>query len=119
MDGSRVYRAPDAHHANVARAFADWGIPTADAIRYVREAAPDLPVIASGGLRDGVEVAKCLALGAVLGGLAGPFLKAAAESVEAVRRTIWELQTELRIAMFASGAADISTLKRTPLYPVE
>lgn len=113
------HRAPDAHHANVARAFADWGIPTADAIRYVREAAPDLPVIASGGLRDGVEVAKCLALGADLGGLAGPFLKAAAESVEAVRRTIWELQTELRIAMFASGAADISTLKRTPLYPVE
>jgi len=113
------YRAPTAQHANVARAFADWGIPTADAIRYAREAAPHLPVIASGGLRDGVDVAKCLALGADLGGLAGPFLKAAAVSVEAVRLKIWELQTQLRVAMFASGAADIAALKRTPLYPAE
>lgn len=113
------HRAPTAQHANVARAFADWGIPTADAIRYAREAAPDLPIIASGGLRDGVDIAKCLALGADLGGLAGPFLKAAAASLEAVRQTIWELTTQLRVAMFASGVADIDTLKRTPLYPAE
>lgn len=113
------HRAPTAQHANVARAFADWGIPTADAIRYAREAAPKLPVIASGGLRDGVDIAKCLALGADLGGLAGPFLKAAATSLDAVRQTIWELTTQLRVAMFASGAVDIDTLKRTPLYPAE
>ena len=50
------HRAPTAHHANVARAFADWGIPTADSIRYVRDAAPGLPIIASGGLRDGIDV---------------------------------------------------------------
>ena len=113
------HRAPTAQHANVARAFADWGIPTADGIRYAREAAPDLPVIASGGLRDGVDIAKCLALGADLGGLAGPFLKAAATSLEAVQKTIWELTAQLRVAMFASGAADIEALKRTPLYPAE
>ena len=113
------HRAPDAHHANVARAFADWGIPTADSIRYVRETVPGLPIIASGGLRDGVDVAKCIALGADLGGLAGPFLKAAAASPEAVHQLIWELSTQLRIAMFASGAADIPSLKQTPLYPVE
>jgi isopentenyl-diphosphate delta-isomerase len=111
------HRAPTAHHANVARAFADWGIPTADSIRYVRDTAPSLPIIASGGLRDGIDIAKCIALGVDLGGLAGPFLKAAADSVEAVRRVIWELTTQLRIAMFASGAADIPALKHTPLYP--
>lgn len=113
------YRAPTAQHANVARAFADWGIPTVDSIRYVREAAPTLPLIASGGLRDGIDIAKCLALGADLGGLASPFLKAAAGSLEAVRQVIWELSTQLRIAMFASGAADIAALKQTPLYRVE
>lgn len=113
------HRAPEARHANVARAFADWGIPTADSIRYVREAAPDLPVIASGGLRDGVDIAKCIALGAELGGMAGPFLRAAADSVEAVRALIWELTTQVRIAMFASGAATIAALQQTPLVRID
>ena len=112
------HRAPTGHHANVARAFADWGIPTAESVQYVRESVPDMPVIASGGLRDGIDVAKCIALGADLGGLAGPFLKPAEESVEAVLNVIWTLSTELRIAMLASGAADIGALKQTPLYPV-
>jgi len=112
------HRAPTAQHANVARAFADWGIPTADSLRYVREAAPGLPIFASGGLHDGVDIAKCIALGAELGGMAGPFLKAAAQSVDAVSKLIWELSTQLRVAMFAAGAADIAALKQTPLYPV-
>lgn len=109
------HRASSARYANVARAFADWGIPTADSICYVREAAPDLSVIASGGLRDGVDIAKCVALGAELGGIAGPFLKAAAHSSEAVEQLIWELAAEIRIAMFVSGAANITALKHTPL----
>ncbi len=112
------HRAPTAQHANVARAFADWGIPTADSLRYVREAVPGLPVFASGGLRDGVDIAKCIALGADLGGMAGPFLQAAVQSVDAVNKLIWELSTQLRVAMFAAGAADIAALKQTPLYPV-
>jgi isopentenyl-diphosphate delta-isomerase len=110
------HRAPTARHASVARSFADWGIPTADAIRYARDAAPGLPIIASGGLRDGVDIAKCIALGADMGGIAGPFLKAADRSLEAVRQLIWELSTQIRIAMFASGAADIGVLKTTALY---
>jgi len=113
------YRAPSARHANVARAFADWGIPTADAIRYARTQAPDLPVIASGGLRDGIDVAKCIALGADLGGLAGPFLRAANELPDTVREVIWEFTTQLRVAMFAAGAGDLAALKATPLYPIE
>lgn len=109
------HRAPDAHHARVARAFADWGIPTAESIRYVREAAPDLPLIASGGLRDGVEIAKSIALGADLGGIAGPFLKAADHSLDAVRHLIWALTLEVRIAMFAAGAGNIAALRLTPM----
>jgi len=60
---------------------------------------------------------KCIALGAGLGGLASPFLKAAAVSVEAVSETIGELSRELRIAMFASGAGTIAELQATPLLP--
>ncbi len=113
------YRAPDARHANVARAFADWGIPTADTIRYAREAAPDLPVFASGGLRDGIDIAKCIALGATLGGIAGPFLKAAVESLDALRQAIWEVTSQLRIAMFATGAANLAALREDRLHPAD
>ncbi len=111
------HRAQTPQQAHVARAFADWGIPTAESIRHVRQAAPEVLVFASGGLRDGVDVAKCIALGAELGGLAGPFLKAADESLEAVRTLIAELRAELRVAMFAAGAGSVAELQRTPLYP--
>jgi isopentenyl-diphosphate delta-isomerase len=109
------HRAPTAFHARVARSFADWGIPTADAIRYAVSGAPKLPIIASGGLRDGVDIAKCIALGATLGGIASSFLKAANESVEAVDQLIRELTAQIRIAMLCSGASNIAELRSTPL----
>ena len=110
-----MYRAQTETQKRVAAAFIDWGIPTAEAIQNVRQAAPNLGVIASGGLRDGIDVAKCVALGASLGGLASPFLKAAAISVEAVTEAIAELSRELRIAMFAAGAGSVAELQATPL----
>ena len=110
-----MHRAKTESQKRVAAAFLDWGIPTAESIQNVRRAAPGLPVIASGGLRDGLDVAKCIALGAGLCGLAGPMLKAAAVSVEAVAETIAEITRELRIAMFAAGARDIAALQSTPL----
>jgi isopentenyl-diphosphate delta-isomerase len=108
------HRAPTAAARAVAGAFATWGIPTADSLRAVRQAAPHLALIASGGLRDGIDVAKALALGATLAGLAGPFLKAASLSTEAVIEQIDILVETLRIAMFAIGAADLTTLAGTP-----
>jgi isopentenyl-diphosphate delta-isomerase len=110
-----MHRARSASQRRVAAAFVDWGIPTAEAIQNARRAAPGLPLIASGGLRDGLDAAKCLALGAGLCGLAGPFLKAAAVSVEAVAEAIAELSRELRIAMFAAGAGSVPALQATPL----
>ncbi|MBI5669839.1 MAG: type 2 isopentenyl-diphosphate Delta-isomerase [Chloroflexi bacterium] len=113
------HRAPNAFHARVAASFADWGIPTADAIQYAVKGAPGLPIIASGGLRDGIDIAKCIALGATLGGLAGPFLKAADQSLESVDQLIRELTAQLRIAMLCSGARTIDALQRTPLLSVQ
>jgi isopentenyl-diphosphate delta-isomerase len=113
------HRAPTAFHARVARAFADWGIPTADAIQYARRGAPDLPIIASGGLRDGIDVAKCIALGALIGGLASPFLKAADESPDALDQLTHELIAQLRITMLCSSAGNIAALQQTPLIHVE
>ena len=109
------HRAPDAFHARLAASFADWGIPTAEAIGYARTGAPGLPIFASGGLRDGVELAKCVALGATLGGYASPFLRAADESSEAVVELIQLLRRQLQVAMFCCGAADLSALRLTPL----
>jgi isopentenyl-diphosphate delta-isomerase len=92
----------------VAGAFADWGLPTADALRAARAAAPELAVIASGGLRDGVDAAKCLALGAAAAGLARPFLVAArADRADTAVETVVR---QLRIAVWAAGAASAAEL---------
>lgn len=109
------HRAPDAFHAKVARTFADWGIPTADSIQYVKEAAPDMTIFASGGLRDGIDIAKCIALGARLGGMAGPFLKAAVASVDDVIHVATEVTTQLKIAMLCAGVGNIDQLAQTEL----
>lgn len=112
------HRAPTAFHARVAASFADWGIPTADAIRYAATGAPNAAIIASGGLRDGIDIAKCIALGATLGGMAGPFLKAADESIETVDQLIRETAAQIRIAMLCSGARTTADLRQIPLMKV-
>ena len=106
-----LHRMKDPRRASIAAAFRDWGIPTAESIRQVRASVPELPVIASGGLRNGLDVAKSVALGAALAGMAGPFLRAAAGSQEAVADLIDDTVTELRIAMFAAGAVDLESLR--------
>ena len=105
------HRAPSERLRRIARTFADWGIPTAESLIQVRAAAPELPAIASGGIRDGIDVAKCVALGATLVGLASPFLRAATVSDEAVIDAIDLLADELRIAMFCAGAGDAAVLR--------
>ncbi len=109
-----MHRARNPLAARVAAHFIDWGIPTAECVAAVAAALPTLPLIASGGLRSGVDVAKAVALGAHLGGLALPFLQAAAISTEAVLDVIAELTTTLRVAMFAAGTPDLAILRGTP-----
>jgi len=112
-----MHRAQTDFQRRLAAAFVDWGIPTAEAVQRVRQALPEIPLIASGGLRNGIEIAKCIALGADLGGMAGPFLKAAAHSVEDVVEVIDLTVSELRVTMFASGSRDLAALRRAPLLP--
>jgi isopentenyl-diphosphate delta-isomerase len=69
--------------------------------------------LASGGVRDGLDVAKAIALGADLAGLAGPFLRAASQGSECAVELGLELTTTLRVAMFGVGAASIQALRRT------
>lgn len=114
-----LYRAHDPLQARVAGAFRSWGIPTAESICLARRAAPDALIIASGGLRDGLDIAKCIALGATACGLAAPFLKAATVSAQAVGELVSELVTTLRLAMFCAGAGSISALQETSLLMVK
>ncbi len=112
-----MYRAPTARHARVAGAFIDWGIPTAVSIQYCRQAAPTLPIMASGGIRDGIDVAKCIALGAAVAGFAGAFLRAADNGgVAGVIDMAETITEELRVVMFAAAAKDLSALANTALH---
>ena len=112
-----MFRIQDESLARVAAAFRGWGIPTANSIEMVRRAAPNMTVFASGGLRSGVDIAKCIALGANLGGMAGPFLKAAAQSLEDTLQTVAEIQRELQICMFAAGAETPISASKDASYP--
>lgn len=93
--------------------FGEWGIPTVDSILNVRKVSDRIPLIATGGLRSGVDVAKALALGADVGSMARPFLVAADLGDEAIDAFIEKTLTELRICMFGIGAGDLEALKGT------
>ncbi len=113
------FRIQDESRARVAAAFRGWGIPTSESILMVKRAAPQVKIIASGGLRSGVDIAKCIALGAMMGGMAGPFLKAAARSLEDTIEMINEVRREIQICMFAAGAANLEQLQKTQLIQAD
>jgi isopentenyl-diphosphate delta-isomerase len=107
-----MHRARTPSQARLAAAFIDWGIPTAEVLVSARRVVPELPLFASGGLRTGVDIAKALALGASLGGMASPFLKAAVQSLTTTITTIQELRREIQVCMFACGAGDLAALRQ-------
>jgi isopentenyl-diphosphate delta-isomerase len=113
-----MHRAPDEFTRGLAAAFVGWGIPTAESIALVRRAAPKLRIFASGGLQDGIDIAKCIALGATLGGMAGYFLRAAAESAAHSTEAIQLILRQLKVAMFAAGAGNIEALQHIPLREI-
>lgn len=111
------FRAEEAGNKNQRRlgdVFWDWGIPTAisliEAVQTVK-----IPVIASGGIRTGIDAAKALALGASLVGLAQPILMAAVKGVEETEAAITLLADELRNTMFLVGAENIQQICTVPL----
>ncbi len=105
------HRMHDSARARVAAAFAGWGIPTADALIGARSAAPAGVLIASGGIRDGIDVAKALTLGADSVGIAGPLVRAAAAGDDALEETVSVILEELRLAMFCVGVVRVFDLR--------
>jgi isopentenyl-diphosphate delta-isomerase len=108
-------RAADPTRRGVGELFARWGIPTSESIVACRAALGDRVVIASGGLRNGIEIAKALALGADAAALALPLLRAAEQSAEAVVEALERLVAELRVAMFLTGCTRVAELRARPL----
>jgi isopentenyl-diphosphate delta-isomerase len=94
----------------------EWGIATADAIVGARCHAPDLTLIASGGIRSGLDAAKALALGADAVAVALPLLRPALESADAVRDVLKRIVDELRIAMHCAGAGSVTDLRSLHLH---
>lgn len=101
----------------VAAGFRDWGIPTATSIRMVRDVDATIPLIASGGLTTGIDIAKAIVLGADVAALAAPILRAANESPEALATRIEALRRQFTITMFLTASPDVATLRRAQLIP--
>jgi isopentenyl-diphosphate delta-isomerase len=95
--------------------FRDWGIPTARALVDVRDACPGVPLIASGGIRHGLDAAKAIRLGAALAGQAASLLGPAMEGTEAVIAHVEAFASALRIACLATGSKDLAALGRAEL----
>jgi isopentenyl-diphosphate delta-isomerase len=106
--------AQRARDLEIGELFADWGIPTPESIRQLRE-IPGLTIIGSGGVRNGIEAAKAIALGADLVGMAQPFLIAADESADAAVEKARRVARELKIAMFCVGARSVAELQQVEL----
>ncbi len=96
-------------------AFSDWGIPTEEALVQVRAATPDLEIIASGGIRSGLDIAKAIALGANIAAIGQPLLAPALESAEEVVKFLRGVIYEIKVAMLCVGAADLAALGKAAL----
>ncbi|MCB0118420.1 MAG: type 2 isopentenyl-diphosphate Delta-isomerase [Anaerolineales bacterium] len=106
-----MHRAPDEFTRQLAATFVGWGIPTSDSILNVKKAVPEMTIFASGGIKDGLDIAKCIALGATLGGMAGQFLKAAAVSTEQAVEMMKLTKRQIEVTMFATSAEKLEGLK--------
>jgi isopentenyl-diphosphate delta-isomerase len=106
-----MHRAPDEFTRELAATFVGWGVPTSASILNVKKAAPEVTIFASGGIKDGLDIAKCIALGATLGGMAGQFLKAAAVSTEKAVDMMKLTKKQIEVTMFATGVGTLEGLK--------
>lgn len=103
--------ANDENFKRVGMIFGEWGIPTTQSIINIRNVDKKIPLVATGGLRSGLDVAKALSLGADLGAMAQPMLKSAVQSEEALFSFIEQILYELRVALFAAGMKDCIKLR--------
>jgi isopentenyl-diphosphate Delta-isomerase len=113
MEAARSKARGDERTRNIGLLFQDWGIATP--VSIVEASVAHLPLISTGGVRNGLDMARALALGASIVGIGFPFLKAASESYEAVCELLETIVAELKVAMQLSGAATIGQLQQTDI----
>ncbi|WP_337019942.1 type 2 isopentenyl-diphosphate Delta-isomerase [Oceanobacillus massiliensis] len=106
-------RSRDPLKKAAAEAFNNWGNPTKDCIVSVRSKLPEAPIVASGGMKTGVDAAKAITIGADIIGFARQLLKAATESAEDVIQTMEQIELELKMTMFGIGVKNLDELKNT------
>ncbi len=111
-----AHRQQDPRRRQIAHCFAGWGIPTAMSLMQVRTVVPGLPLFASGGIRNGIDAAKAIALGATLVGSAAPLLEAATHQSQAVYDKFSILLETLKIAAFCAGVSNLTELQQVTLH---
>lgn len=114
-----MYRHTNPQDRDLCHSFAGWGLPTATCVRELAPLCKEKTLIASGGLRTGLDLLKSLALGANLGGIALPFLIAASNGKQSLFNTIELILQELKISLFASGCQNLSQVNLDLLYEKE
>jgi isopentenyl-diphosphate Delta-isomerase len=109
-------RALDTRQQRLGNTFAEWGLSTVDCIQEVRAISDTMPLIASGGLRTGLDAAKAIALGADITGMAYPFLSAAHDSEAALHELTDCLIAELKTVLLCTGSPNLSVLRQSKLH---
>lgn len=115
MESFRAQSRGDERAAGIGALFRDWGIVTPIAVVEAGRGAAGLPLIATGGVRSGLDAARALALGATLVGMGFPFLKAASAGEPELRAFLDGFLAELRVAMQLTGAASVAEARRVPV----
>jgi len=106
-------RSQDPLRKAAAEAFNNWGIPTKDCIVSVRSRLDNVPIVASGGMKTGLDAAKAITIGADVIGYARKLLESATQTADAVIETMEQIELELKMAMFGIGVQSIDALKQT------
>lgn len=114
MEAQRASDRGDSVALAIGALYRSWGVPTPIAVVEAHAGAPELPITATGGVRSGLDAARAFALGATLIGMGFPFLKAASESLDAVRAFLDQFLTELRVAMQLTGCATMADMRNAP-----
>lgn len=107
-----MHRTTEEFTRRLAASFVGWGISTAKSILNVKKAIPSMIIFSSGGLQDGLDILKSIALGATLGGMAGKFLRAAADGGERVGEILKLTQRQIQVAMFAAGVDTLENMRK-------